>query len=181
MSRFRNPRTSASSHVCHRIVLPRRNAASARRVATPPGLPPTVPAGGGPASSEREPAHTGREPVSTGLFAEARVEKELVERAVARIRAEAGVRRSPDGAHQRQIQILERRLEKLANLLELREGELERFKRQDLVEPGIASSFDTVQGLSPDSPMVEAKRALMKRIFEQNVALQEAIRGGRSA
>ena len=109
------------------------------------------------------------------------MEKELVERAVARIRAEVGAQGSSDGAHQRQIQILERRLEKLVILLELREGELERFKRQDLMEPGIASYFDTVQGLAPDEPMVEAKRDLMKRIFEQNVALQASLRSGRSA
>ncbi len=176
MPRFRNSRNSASFHVCHRIVLPTRSAASVRRFTAPPGPASTAPAdaGSGPESAVREPAATGR-------FAEARVEKELVERAVARIRAEAGARRSPDGAHQRQIQILERRLEKLVKLLELREGELERFKRQDFVEPGIASCFDTVQGLAPDSPMIEAKRDLMKRIFEQNVALQASIRGGRSA
>ncbi len=176
MPRFRNPRSSASSHVCHRIVLPARSAAPARRVAPPPGRASAAAAdvGGGPASA-------GREPTASGRFAQAREEKELVERAVARIRAEAGARSSPDGVHQRQIQILERRLEKLVNLLELREGELERFKRQDLVEPGIASCFDTVQGLAPDAPMVEAKRDLMKRIFEQNVALQSSIRAGRSA
>jgi hypothetical protein len=152
--------------------MPKRSEVLARMPA--PAPVPLVPAALEPDSPEVEEAFVRR-------MDEALLEKELVERAVARIRAETAPERGPDLAHGRQIQILERRLTKLANLLEEREGELERIKRQELVEPGIASVYDSVQGIASDAPMKDAKRALMKRLFEQNVELHDSLRGGRSA
>jgi hypothetical protein len=41
------------------------------------------------------------------------------------------------------------------------------------IDPGVASLYRTVQGLSYEDQMFEMKKAMMSSIFEANVALQK--------
>lgn len=74
----------------------------------------------------------------------------------------------------RQIDILERRVRKLAGLLEMREEELQRLLA-DPAEGGIASIYQRVQGVSEEGPRGELKRLLMSKIYEANLKLQERV------
>jgi len=78
-------------------------------------------------------------------------------------------------SHQRQIEILERRISKLTESLGLTESELQRVLRQKTVDPGVASVYKTVQGLSSQDVQAELKKALMSKIFEANVELRRQI------
>ncbi len=73
------------------------------------------------------------------------------------------------------IQLLERRLQKLAGALESQEDLLLRMRQQESHDPGVASSFREVQGLALDAPGGERKQELMRRIFESNQELRERI------
>lgn len=80
----------------------------------------------------------------------------------------------------RQVDLLERRVRKLANLLDLTESELRRVSGLKEVDPGIASIYRSVQGLSGEERDFELKRQLMSEIFKANVELKEHL-GGREA
>ena len=73
---------------------------------------------------------------------------------------------------QSQIEQLERRVNKLTNSLGRTESELKRVASMKDVDMGVASLYRTVQGLSADDDQVEAKHAMLKNIFEANVALR---------
>ncbi len=72
----------------------------------------------------------------------------------------------------RESQRLERRIAKLAGLLEQTEGELRRTRSRQAEDPGLASIFAEVQGLDSEDERFGQKRDLMKGIFEANLALQ---------
>ena len=74
----------------------------------------------------------------------------------------------------RQIDLLERRVRKLAALLEMREEELQRLLA-DPGEQGIASIYERVQGIQEDGPRGDLKRLLMSKIYEANLKLQERV------
>jgi hypothetical protein len=73
------------------------------------------------------------------------------------------------------IELLERRLAKLARLLAERDSQLQlRIERaSDL--PGLASVYSEVQGLRDQSEEALRKRSLMSSIFEANRKLRERI------
>lgn len=76
-----------------------------------------------------------------------------------------------------QVEILERRVNKLVAALELAEGEIARLQHtpaQAGLPAGISSIYREVQGLSPGEPLEALKRELMAGIFEANAALQGA-------
>lgn len=73
----------------------------------------------------------------------------------------------------RQIDTLERRVRKLASLLEMTEAELKRVAALKDVDPGISSIYRSVQGLSGAERDFELRRALMKEIFKANLELKE--------
>ncbi|MBL6757137.1 MAG: hypothetical protein ISQ11_12055 [Planctomycetes bacterium] len=72
----------------------------------------------------------------------------------------------------RETNQLERRIAKLAGLLEQTEGELRRTRARKEVDPGLASVFTEVQGLDLGDERFAQKQDLMKCIFEANLALQ---------
>jgi len=70
---------------------------------------------------------------------------------------------------------LERRIEKLTGSLQRTEAELVRLASMKDIELGVSSIFRTVQGLSADDDLADAKRDMLKNIFEANLALRGAI------
>jgi hypothetical protein len=70
-----------------------------------------------------------------------------------------------------QIKILERRISKLSDALTETESELGRVIQMKVVDPGVASAFRHVQGLSAEDANYEAKRAIMEEIFKANLKL----------
>lgn len=77
-----------------------------------------------------------------------------------------------DPEYARKIEILERRISKLTDQLGTTENQLKSVLRGKNIDPGIASIYDTVQGLEDDDAGVELKRELMSKIFEANMDLR---------
>ena len=75
--------------------------------------------------------------------------------------------------HQRQIDQLERRIAKLTGVLGVTEEELKRVMAMKNIDPGVASIFRTVQGLSADDAQGEVKKAMMAEIFKANLDFQK--------
>lgn len=73
------------------------------------------------------------------------------------------------------IELLERRLAKLARLLEERDEQLQLRMERATQGQGVASVYSDVQGLRGQSEEAERKRALMSSIFEANRKLRERI------
>jgi len=74
--------------------------------------------------------------------------------------------------HRGQIDVLERRLGKLAEALQVTEGELRRALAVKGLDPGMASVYRTVQGLGSGETDLELKREMMEKIFEANLELR---------
>jgi len=77
-----------------------------------------------------------------------------------------------EAAYRREIQLLRRRVTKLTESLGLTEQELGRLRDLASMDPGVASVYRDVQGLSIDDARAELKRELMASIFEANLELQ---------
>jgi len=73
------------------------------------------------------------------------------------------------------IELLERRLAKLARLLEERDGELQLRIEGAAQVQGVASIYNDVQGLRGQSEEAQRKRELMSSIFDANRKLRERI------
>lgn len=98
---------------------------------------------------------------------------ETVELVVGEVRRARGhARRARLDEHQREVQNLERRIAKLSVLLGETEDALRKARLAGSVDPGVSSIYDEVQGLSADDERHEQKTALMKSIFEANLALR---------
>jgi hypothetical protein len=80
-----------------------------------------------------------------------------------------------ESAHVRQIDVLERRIAKLTHLLEQTEANLQRIAALKGVDPGISSIYRDVQGLSSEDEALAFKRSLMRKIFQANLELKDAI------
>ena len=76
---------------------------------------------------------------------------------------------------QKQIENLERRITKLTESLSATEGALKQIAAAKNIDLGVASIFRNVQGLTLEDAMFEAKREMLKNIFEANMALRAAI------
>jgi diguanylate cyclase (GGDEF)-like protein len=81
--------------------------------------------------------------------------------------------RSSDDEALRKIGLLERRISKLTGQLVNTEEQLQNVLHMKSVDPGIASIYNSVQGLSSESAQAELKRELMSKIFEANLKLRE--------
>ncbi len=109
--------------------------------------------------------------------------RELLERAAATDTAESDNReeelqqRIQDliSQHNRQIDVLERRIGKLTCSLEATEDELRRMALLREVDSGIASVYRTVQGLDAGQADATSKRDMMSAIFEANMELHDEI------
>lgn len=75
--------------------------------------------------------------------------------------------------HRKEVENFERRIAKLNESLELTEEELQRIAKAKGIDPGVASIYRTVQGLSSDIDNAEARREMMSSIFEANLQLQK--------
>lgn len=78
-----------------------------------------------------------------------------------------------DAAARKQIELLERRLAKVSQLLEKRDREMSSASRT--VDTGVASIYREVQGVDDSESEAEHKKELMSRIFEANLKLRERI------
>ncbi len=74
--------------------------------------------------------------------------------------------------HSRQVDVLQRRIAKLTQLLGTTEQELVRVAQMKTVDGGIPSVYRGLQGLSPEDGRFELKRDLMTTIFEANLRLR---------
>ena len=104
----------------------------------------------------------------------AAVERELSERASIlleemRRRASAAMIRQRDD----HVDKLERRVAKLVRSLEETEESLKRLAAMKDFDPGIASLYKAVQGLSPEETNRALKKEMMELIFKANVQLQK--------
>jgi hypothetical protein len=101
-----------------------------------------------------------------------RLEREVIVRALESLetaRASAlDAGRSESGAR---IQDLERRVAKLVQSLEATEQALKRVAAMAQIDTGLESIYRTVQGLDGADPVAEAKKELMRAIFEKNLEL----------
>jgi len=110
----------------------------------------------------------GRTPQIEGL------EKQIIDMAVAELFEERRKAVSAQMAeHKQQMDVLERRIAKLTSLLGVTESELRRVLAMKNIDAGVASLYQTVQGLADSDPQAENKKALMGVIFEQNLAFQK--------
>jgi diguanylate cyclase (GGDEF)-like protein len=75
----------------------------------------------------------------------------------------------------RQVELLERRIAKLTDLLGITEEELKRVAAMKGIDLGMASIYRTVQGLSLDAGQYERKREMMRTIFETNFHLRQKL------
>jgi diguanylate cyclase (GGDEF)-like protein len=103
----------------------------------------------------------------------ARIEQEVIGNALREMRGDLE-RALSDSANQqkRQIETLERRISKLTHALGVTEEELQRVLKLKGVDPGIASIYRSVQGLSSDEVAAELKKELMAKIFQANVDMR---------
>jgi len=106
-------------------------------------------------------------------------DRRLLEDEVVRV-AEEGLRLAREAAvsktvaeHSSQIDLLERRLTKLKDLLDVAEGELAHLASIKGVDAGIASIYRTVQGLSQSESQFAQKKEMLSLIFEANLELQK--------
>ena len=108
------------------------------------------------------------------------LENEVLEVAVKSLRRErATSQRQRLEIHQRENLQLERRIAKLSQLLEVSEAERKRFEAAaGHFEAGIASEFDSVQGLSSQDALYEKKSMLMTAIFEANLEMRMTTAAG---
>jgi len=77
---------------------------------------------------------------------------------------------------QKTIENLERRITKLTNSLGATEAELLRVAAMKDIDLGVSSIYRTVQGLKSEDEGFEAKREMLKNIFDANVALRDAMK-----
>jgi len=74
----------------------------------------------------------------------------------------------------REVERLERRVEKLTESLGLTEAELKRVAAMKNIDLGVSSIYRTVQGLDLGAEGASQKKEMLKNIFEANLALREA-------
>ncbi|NUP97621.1 MAG: hypothetical protein HUU28_15790, partial [Planctomycetaceae bacterium] len=103
-----------------------------------------------------------------------RIEREVVASALREMneQLERTTREHRSEAQER-IELLERRIAKLSESLGMTEAELQRVMTAKSIDPGVASIYKSVQGLSATAVQAELKKTLMSKIFEANVELQK--------
>jgi GGDEF domain-containing protein len=80
-----------------------------------------------------------------------------------------------EAKHDKEIELLERRIAKLNAALAETEEMLVESRRAGEVDPGVASAFRAVQGLSFEEQDYELKRELMGMIFKANLELRSEL------
>jgi diguanylate cyclase (GGDEF)-like protein len=77
-----------------------------------------------------------------------------------------------------EVDTLRRRVSKLNSSLAATEEELRRVMALKDVDPGVASIYRTVQGLSADAANAKARLDMLNRIFQANVELRQNLQPG---
>lgn len=75
----------------------------------------------------------------------------------------------------KQIDMLERRIQKLTHSLGVTEEELRRVAAMKNIDLGVASIYRIVQGLASEDELYAQKKEMLKDLFEANVKLQEQL------
>ncbi len=75
----------------------------------------------------------------------------------------------------KQIDMLERRIQKLTHSLGVTEEELRRVAAMKNIDLGISSVYRVVQGLASEDELFAQKKEMLKDLFEANVKLQEQL------
>lgn len=78
--------------------------------------------------------------------------------------------------HQSHVEVLERRIGKLKEVLDQTEKDLRSVAAAKEIDPGIASIYRSVQGLSEEEEGVERKKEMLSILFEANKDLRKDIR-----
>ena len=99
----------------------------------------------------------------------------IAEQALHYEREEALTKATSD--HEEQVDLLERRVAKMKDLLDATEGELFALAKLKGVDSGVASIYRTVQGLREDDTAHGQKKEMLTLIFEANLELQKKKRG----
>lgn len=86
---------------------------------------------------------------------------------------------APDADRLGRLDVLQRRAAKLERRLKDARSALAYVSGLEHVDTGLASIYRAVQGLSPDDPNRESKKASLERIFQANLELQKRVEGGR--
>ncbi len=141
------------------------------RHAPPPAAPaaakPATPAAPAPARPSPAPARGGSPVTPAGILEleerVLRLAREWTEEALTKALAET------QKAHTSEVEVLERRIQKLTRALEDAEGELTRAQAGHEIDPGVASAFRTVQGLRDDHG---PKRDMLEKLFQANLELR---------
>ncbi|HRV82603.1 MAG TPA: hypothetical protein P5218_14300, partial [Planctomycetota bacterium] len=74
---------------------------------------------------------------------------------------------------ERRVQLLEKRLEKLGLMVD----SAARAAMQPAADTGVASRFQTVQGLTQDDELFESKQGLMSAIYQANLEIRQRLKG----
>ena len=80
-------------------------------------------------------------------------------------------------AHRAEIDDLERKIDGLRQVLDSTEEELHRLLDQKTLDPGVASVYRQVEGLSPNAKSYEQKKEVLGLIYEANVRLLNELKG----
>ncbi len=167
MARFRN---HSYGKVCHRIELPRLERSTRPSHAPGPSLPFPVRRSPGPNADEGA-----GQPERRRRAISQRALESAVQRAVAeRTREHARERALLEASHGREVDVLQRRVAKLAGQIEAQELQLLRRQRGE-VETGLASVYREVQGLPEDASNFALKQELMAAIFKANLKLRKRV------
>jgi len=105
----------------------------------------------------------------------ARIEREVTTQLLREMRerrSQSGGDPAAEAEFLSKIELLERRIAKLTQQLGQTEEQLQSALRSRSVDPGLASVYSTVQGLSAGEAQAELKKELMSKIFEANVELR---------
>lgn len=103
---------------------------------------------------------------------------ELVARAMSRLRSPSEPLPLGPEARSEEIDRLERRIAKLTAALEETEARLARMGEERVGDPGLASSYRSVQGLRGTERDYERKMSLLRDILEANLDLQRKLATG---
>lgn len=106
------------------------------------------------------------------------LEREVIDLAVAELRRERAAGTAVRLEEQaKSIDLLERRIAKLNQLLGETEAQLRRARSRSSEDPGLASVYEGVQGLDEDDSQFDKKAELMASIFEANLAMRQELAG----
>lgn len=75
--------------------------------------------------------------------------------------------------HDREVDLLQRRIKKMSETLEVTEHRLQEVAAMKDIDPGISSVYRDVQGLAASEAHYARKRELMAQIFQANLELQK--------